>query len=297
MEPRIWILKTILLLLSLSACARARLPEPEITDLVANADRPPKATQPTFDSQDQVVDQEYAVIWVQAGEKLALRQPAGISGIVVENLDWKMREIELTGNTTLLGSSLWVEVVSTDEDGGWVNSWNLTEAVSQSDFCADSRVIELLTTFRRLIEAKEYVNLYKLINPDRGLSFRLNWYSPDINVSREMVIDLFNNLEPIEWGTMADSGLSVVGPFQEVIYPKLIDVILQSPEYTCNQLQSGNIANEPIWPDEFVNLNFYGAYRPAINGNDFDWRTWAIGIEYVQGVPFISVMIHYSSEL
>lgn len=297
MAPRIWISAANLLLIVLAACARGELPESQSTDIVSNTDRPPQATQSTINSDDHSLDQEYAVIRVQAGEKLALRQPAGISGIVVENLDWKMRGIELTGNTTLLGSSLWVEVVSGDKAGGWVSSWNLTEAVSEGDFCDDSQVIELLTTFRRLIEAKEYANLHKVIIPNKGLSIRLNWYSPDINVSQETIADIFINLEEIEWGTMVDSGLAVVGSFQEVIYPKLIDVILQSPEYTCNHLQSGNTANEPIWPDEFVNLNYYGAYRPALNGNEFDWRTWAIGIEYFEGEPFISVIIHYSSEL
>lgn len=297
MAPRVWILKTILLPLAITACARGDLPEPQITN---TPDREPQATQTPIvvdNSIQHLVDQEYAVIWVQAGENLALRTPAGISGTVVENFDWKMRGIELTGNTTLLGSSLWLEVISGEEAGGWVNSWNLTEAVSNSDFCSDSRVIDLLTTFRRRIEAKEYHNLTSLISPSRGLIIRLNWYSPDIIVSQEMVADLFSNVDEIEWGTMADSGLSVVGSFPEVINPKLIDVILQLPEYTCNHLQSGNTANELIWPDEFVNLNYYGAYRPATNGNEFDWRSWAIGIEYIQGDPYIAVMIHYSSEL
>jgi hypothetical protein len=97
---------------------------------------------------------------------------------------------------------------------------------------------------------------------------------------------------------MADSGIETIGTFADVILPKLDDVFLDQSEILCNELRWGNTSGEVQWPDEFQNLNFYSFYRPAPeDGIPFDWRTWAIGVEYIGGQPFITVLIHYSSEL
>jgi hypothetical protein len=126
----------------------------------------------------------------------------------------------------------------------------------------------------------------------------LNWYSPEIRFTVEGVMDLLSLQDEIEWGTLADSGLTVIGTFQDVILPKLEDVFLHSPEATCNALKYGSTAGTILWPEELTNMKFYGIYRSSeSDGNEFDWRSWAVGIEYADGNPYIAVLIHYSSEL
>jgi len=72
----------------------------------------------------------YAIAWVPGGEALVVRQPAGTSGSEVDELSSDQQGIQLTGNSTLLGSSLWVEIFRAGGGTGWVNSWNLTEVMS-----------------------------------------------------------------------------------------------------------------------------------------------------------------------
>lgn len=240
----------------------------------------------------------YSVIRVPRGERLIIRQPAGQSGTEVGTFEWNEKNVRVTGNRTLLGSSLWLEVEFGADGLGWVNALNITESVAVDDFCSDQRVIDLLNSFRAAIELKDVQQLSSLINHNRGLSVRLTWYSPEIHYSFEEVTELFTVAEEVEWGILADSGLTVVGTFEEIILPKIEDVFLRSPEATCNALKYGSTAGTILWPEELSNMKFYGVYRSStVDGNEFDWRSWAVGIEYAGGKPFIATLIHYTSEL
>lgn len=240
---------------------------------------------------------QFSVVWIPEGDELNIRQPAGLTGTIVGTIPSHAKDVRLTGKRTLLGSSLWVEVLDGEEGIGWVNAWNLTEIVSPEAFCEDQKVIDLLNHFRRFIEGDETYQFSTFTSEVRGLNFRLNWYSPEIHFNKDGIDDLQSNLNEYDWGILADSGLAVNGTFPDVIYPKLEEVISGTPEYTCNHIQSGTTNGEVIWPEELSNLNYYGVYLPPENGNSFAWRSWAIGIEYVFGEPFIAVLIHYSSEL
>jgi hypothetical protein len=251
----------------------------------------------TQTDNELLASRQFSVVWTPVDEVLSIRQPAGITGTIVDSIPSQDTNVKLTGKRSLLGSSLWVEVINGEIGIGWVNSWNLTENIHPDEFCQDQKVIDLLDNFRRLVGGEDGIRLSSFISEFRGMNFRLNWYSPEIHFNKDGIDDLFTNLEEYEWGILVDSGLPVNGSFSDVIFPKLEEVISSSPEYTCNHLQFGNTNGDVIWPVELRNLNYYGAYRPAANGNDFDWRSWAIGIEFVNGEPFIAVLIHYSSEL
>lgn len=281
----------------LAACSVVSDPVSSVTP-----DHPTQeATEPaavTETATPQVNGSNYAVVRIPRGEKLIIRQPAGQSGTEVGMLEWNAKNIRQTGNRTLLGSSLWVEIEFGADGLGWVNSMNLTEAIPADEFCSDQRVIDLLNSLRFEIEEMDDAGLASLLNENRGLTVRLNWYSPEIRYSIEQVTELFSSLDEVEWGTMADSGLTVVGTFADIMVPKLEDVFLRAPEATCNALKYGSTAGEINWPVELTNMKFYGVYRSSeVDGNEFDWRSWAVGIEYANGKPFIATLIHYSSEL
>jgi hypothetical protein len=289
------------LILALTGCSRGDIPLPTIqpseTPSVSVEIYPTQSVTPIVDDK-YPLQVEFASVWASIEDGLVVRNQAGISATIADVIPWNSRHIELTGNRSLLGSSLWLEIQTEDGVTGWVSSWNLTEFVPSSQFCADDQIKSLLDAFIQVFQDPDDSSLRGLISPNRGLSIRLNWYSQDVTFTEDDVDTIFSDTSELDWGIMADSGLMVTGTFGSVIQPKLDDVFTDSPEILCNELKWGNTAGEVIWPEELDRLNFYAYYRPAKEGgNLLDWRTWAIGIEYVDHQPYIAVLIHYSSEL
>ena len=129
------------LALMLTACRQALVPIP--TDTVQ-----PVAPTATPDESAMVEPEPtrnilmpgaYAVVWIENGEPLVIRQPAGITSMAVDTLASDQRGLSITGRSTQLGSSTWVEINLPEGGKGWVNAWNLTEDVTRGDFCADPR--------------------------------------------------------------------------------------------------------------------------------------------------------------
>ncbi|NIS79426.1 MAG: hypothetical protein GTO14_04275 [Anaerolineales bacterium] len=240
----------------------------------------------------------YAVAWVASDESLGIREPAGISGSIVSELVYDQRGVELTGAITQLGSSTWVEIHSPLGGTGWVNSWNLTEEKAAGEFCADPRVLTILETLGRSILEQDGQSLLGIVNPNRGLIFRHNWWNPEVAVAPESVSGIFSDLTEIEWGVLSGSDFPIRGSFQQLIIPQLLDVFEHEPQVSCNELLIGLTTREMIWRGEYRNLNFYAFHRPApTGGNDFDWRTWVVGIEYLGGQPYLTLLIQYRGDI
>jgi hypothetical protein len=289
------------LIFILPGCSRGDVPLPTFPvaeTFVVPTEMAPVQTATPLGSEKYPLQVEYAAVWASKEEGLAVRNQAGISATVADVLPWDSRQIYLTGNRSLLGSSMWLEITTENNIKGWVSAWNLTEYISSSQFCDDSQARIVLEEFLQALQEPEDVHLKEFVSPNRGLSIRLNWYSPDVTYSIDEVESIFTDVREIDWGTMADSGLQIIGSFDKVVQPKLENVFTDSPEVLCNELEWGSTAGTVLWPNELDNLNFYAFYRPAKEGgNPLDWRTWAIGIEYVNHQPFIAILIHYSSEL
>ena len=284
----------------LSACTRSTvaLPTTSPTEQHISNDLTPLAETSTPEKTPFIQHEaEHAVVWIPEDESLKVRHPAGISGTIVYEIPYDARGVYLLEQSTLLGSSLWREIEYNADVTGWVQAWNLTEFMAPETFCEDDRAEQLLAKFTRAVIERDAEALMKVINPERGLVIRHNWYNTDILFTSEDQIELFLSQESLDWGQEADSGLPIQGSFTEIIAPKLDDVFLKPFKLTCRELQWGSTAGEVLWPSEFDNMNYYGLYRPAKpNGNEFDWRSWGIGMEYLEGEPYISLLIHYSSE-
>jgi hypothetical protein len=247
---------------------------------------------------DEVETASYAVVWVGIEETLVVRKPAGLSGTVVSELAYDQRGIILTGSSTRLGSSTWVEIYTPSGGTGWVNSWNLTQDVSPAKFCEDTRVNVLLETFISGLMGHEGETLSQVINPQRGLILRHDWWNPEVHYLPGSVNSIFSDLTEIDWGVLGGSEFHILGSFREIIVPQLEDVFSVSPEVKCNEMIAGVTTQVAIWPREFDNMNYYVFHRPSPEGgNKYDWRTWAIGIEYVDNQPYISVLIQYRGDI
>ena len=243
-------------------------------------------------------DSLYAVIWVMEEGGLPIRQSAGISGTIVETLPINQRGFSLTGNSSMLGSSLWVEINRPNGGTGWVNAWYLTEDIPPETFCEDVRVLDVLAGFRQAIKDREGERLKAVLSPKRDFIVRHNWWNPEITIASRDVSRIFTSLEEYEWGMDRSSDRVISGTFSEILLPRIENVFSGQLEISCNRIEAGETAGEVIWPEEFQNLNFYSLYRPASDpGNRLNWVTWVFGIEYVRGEPFIAVMIQYYGEI
>ncbi len=239
----------------------------------------------------------YAVVWIPAGESLRVHQPAGIAGSVVHHLSSDGTGIQLTKNRTMLGTSEWLEIQLPDGRTGWVNSWNLTEEVSGDLFCQDRRIIDLIAEFKQAISRLDDAALAKLSSPKHGLSFRHEWWNPEVTLEPESLIRIFASREKFDWGVQTGSRIRLEGSFRQVLLPRLESVFLFPAELACNQLKTGLTTMDLRWPSEYANLNFYSVYHPAPSPESgYDWRTWAIGFEYLEGIPYMAVMVHYWAE-
>jgi hypothetical protein len=108
---------------------------------------------------------------------------------------------------------------------------------------------------------------------------------------------LFNSNATYDWGAHPASGESLIGTFTDKVLASLIDVIGTDPKRICNTLQEGlsygNTSEQIAWPALYRSLNFISLYRPAPSDEELNWRTWAVGIDYVNGEPFIAVLVQY----
>ncbi len=240
---------------------------------------------------------QFAVVWVPEGETLAVRAPAGISGTAVAEFAYDERGLELTGNALFLGSSLWVEIDS-PAGAGWVNSWNLTESVLPTDFCEDARVVPVLQAFMQAVDLQDGLALQRLTSPKRGLVLRQGWWNPEVVIAPGDVAALFVDRIERNWGVGDALGSPVRGTFSAVYWPELAEMVRGTPTVTCDSLVTGSTAHPARWPGEYANLNYYAFFSadPAAE-TGFNWRTWAIGIEYVEGLPYIALIVQYRGEV
>lgn len=304
-QARSWHLRTdqglIVVLLAMSACREAvvPLPTPTLSEQEQSASSPTSApltvTQPTAISSGQV---PYAVAWVGDGGPLAVRQPAGITSMAVAALAADQRGLTTTGKTTQMGSSTWVEINLPEGGKGWIREWNLTEDVPSSAFCGDARVADLANQFIIAVKERDGTKLSAIVSPKRGLIIRHDWWNPEVNIGYSSVSGFFLDPTPITWGINRDSELVIDGTIREVILPQLEDVFAIAPELTCNALGAGSTARDATWPSDYSNLNYISFYRAAPDpGSQLNWRTWALGFEYLNGQPYLTLLIQYRGEI
>jgi len=240
----------------------------------------------------------YAVVGIPEGEVLPLRNPAGISGSIVQELAYDARGITATGNATNLGSSIWMEIQVPDGSVGWVNSLNMTEDVSQEQFCHDDRALMVLDNSLHSIQNQDGDQLSQIVNPRRGLVIRHDWWNPEIILPAESIPGIFDDLSEMEWGLLSGGEFKIQGSFKDIILPLLEDTVLNSPVPICGELPSGTTSRPALWPTEYASFNYFAIHRPAPeDGNSFDWRTWAFVFEYIDGQPFLTKIVHYHGDV
>ena len=281
--------------LLLGACTRALVPL-GTTPIPLASTAAAEATQAELSIPGSGIG--FSVFGVPRDAHLIVRQPAGISGTVVAELPADMRYIDLTGQATPLGSSTWVEMTVPSGNTGWVNLWNLTEDVEPEAFCQDPRVPALVDTFFAALRDRSGEALAQTVSPRRGLVLRHDWWNPEIVIPLSELTDLMQRIDEVAWGVQRGSGAPILGSFRDRILPELDALLAAAPQQACNQLLSADTSIPAKWPDEYARMNFLSYHIPAPDpGTRFNWRSWAIGVEYVDGVPFVAILIRYQADL
>jgi hypothetical protein len=159
---------------------------------------------------------------------------------------------------------------------------------SANDFCADPRIPALIEQLKGSMNQSNGDMLAALVSPTDGVNVRLWAYNAGINFNMTDATTVFTNTIPYNWGG-GPSGTPDVGSFKDIIQPKLLEV-LNAPniETYCDNLTKVFPLSNP-WP--YPNIHYYNLYKPATPGNDFDFRTWLIGFEYINNQPYLYAMV------
>jgi hypothetical protein len=239
----------------------------------------------------------YAVVLVLPGDILNIRAGAGVSNNITGTLQPTTAGVNRTGPATSAGGDRWVEIQNPNGGTGWVNANFLTEYVTSSTFCVDTRVTELLNNVRSAILNSNGELLSSLVSPVHGLDVRLWRYGTIANYSLEEARWVFQSEYETSWGAAPGSGDETRGTFSVQPLPKLQEVFGANYSTHCNDpLDLATFTVQP-WPPEYSNINFYTIYKPGTEQyGGLDWRAWTVGVEYVQGQPTLFSLIHYQWE-
>jgi len=232
----------------------------------------------------------YAVIRVAEGDVLNIRQLAGASYPVVGSFASDTINVMRTG--PIAGEqdgTMWMEVQNPSGGIGWVNAFYLTEYVSQTTFCADTRVPALIQKLKTSANQSDGLLLSQLVSPEHGMNVHLWAYQPPVHYTVEQAIGAYTSTEIFNWGS-GPSAIDDLGAFIDIIQPKLLDV-LNAPnmETYCDSLDKVYPLSHP-WP--YPGVHYYNLYRPSTSGVELDFRTWLIGIDYYKGEPYIYGMVN-----
>ena len=175
-----------------------------------------------------------------------------------------------------------------------------SQALSPETFCGNEEARSLLDSLQAAADEEDEEQLAQLIHPERGLRVRVNWWNPEIHLTGAEVETLLSSEASYEWGSETGSGQAITGSFSEVVLPRLEQDLVAAEEAGCNEILHGPTAGMVQLPEEeaYQDVTYFSLYRPAPpDGIEFDWGTWAIGVEEWEGELRITFLVHYQWEI
>lgn len=229
----------------------------------------------------------YAVINVATNDVLNIRAGAGVSQPIVGYFASDAKDVFRTGASASVDGAAWVEVRRNDGLTGWVNSYYLTEYVTHEAFCADARIQPLIEQLKQSMNQSNGSLLSPIVSPVHGVNMHLWAYGPGVNFTQATAASIYTNATVYNWGG-GPSGIPDTGTFTAAVKPKYLEV-LNAPnmETYCDELTKVF----PLWlPWPYTNIRYYNLYKPA-SDQILDFRTLLVGIEYVNGQPYVYSMV------
>ncbi len=161
---------------------------------------------------------------------------------------------------------------------------------SAQTLCSDPAVIILMDSFKAAILNSDGSLLRSIVSPD-GMEVRYYRNGNVITYTPYQAGFLFETTYEANWGSDPASGLEKYGSFHDVIVPSLAVLFNQPYTLHCNDLKHGGASYEVTWP---YDGGFYAIHFAGTEQNGFlDWRTWAAGVEYHEGKPYLYALVQY----
>ncbi len=229
----------------------------------------------------------YAVTRVNPGDVLNIRSGPG-SFPVVGSFQRDAINVMRTGPTATADGAEWVEVQNPNGGTGWVNSFYLTEYVTPAAFCADPRIPILIEQLKGSMNQSNGDMLSTIISPLHGVNIHLWKNAAPINFTQATARNVFTSADAYNWGG-GPSGQPDIGTFAQIIQPRMLDTLNAPTMQTyCDNLTNVPTLSDP-WP--YHTVRFYNLRKPSTSPGLLDFRTWLIGIEYVNNQPYLYAMI------
>lgn len=240
----------------------------------------------------------YRVAFVTERDVLNVRTGAGVSNDIAWTLPPDATNVFITGAPQWIEGSMWVPIQQNNQTG-WVNRYFLTEQVAPKTFCRDAAAFEVVMNLKTAVEQRDSTKLRALIAQGRGLLVRLHRWNTEVQFTPDEVANFFADPTVRNWGVGQGSGDPIDGTVAEILLPKLDRDLLPDDLLSCNKVSGGATTGLLTLPDGYEAVNFYSVYRtaPIDEGNEFDWGTWIVGIEYWDGRPYLSFLVHYVWEI
>jgi hypothetical protein len=167
----------------------------------------------------------------------------------------------------------------------------LTSPANPSTICNDPQVTALIDSFKSAVLKSDGPLLSSLISPARGMDVAFFRDGTVITYDQEHAKFLFETTFQVDWGPEPGSGAAKKGSFHDVVVPKLQESFNQAYTLHCNELSHGGATYELKWPYQG---EFYSVYFPGTEANgNMDWHNWVMGIEYVNGKPYIYALMQF----
>jgi hypothetical protein len=160
-----------------------------------------------------------------------------------------------------------------------------------SNVCTEPQVTALIDSFKTAVLTSDGMLLSSLISPTRHMDVAFFREGTVITYTPEQAPFLFETTFEVDWGVAPGSGEPVQGSFHDVVVPELVKSFKQPYTLHCNELKHGGASYELEWPYQG---EFYSLYFPGTEANgNLDWNTWVLGIEYVDGKPYIYALMRF----
>ncbi len=162
-------------------------------------------------------------------------------------------------------------------------------------FCADTQATSLINNLKSALQTSNGPRLSSLVSPTHGMQARLYRNGTVITYDQQHTKFLFETTYVVDWGAAPGSGQETMGPFHETIIPDLLDVFNKDYTLVCDEVKVGGTTYQAAWP--YTGYNFYSVYYPGTAANsNMDWHTWLIGMQYLNGTPYLYAIMQFKWE-
>lgn len=156
--------------------------------------------------------------------------------------------------------------------------------------CNDQQVVTLIDSLKTAMLTADGDILGSLVDPN-GMEVRYYRNGNVITYTPNQAKFLFETTYEADWGADPASGMETKGSFHDVIVPEMVKIFNQSYTLHCNEIKHGGASYDVTWP---YDKDFYSIYYAGTEANGhLDWHTWVVGIDYVDGKPYIYALMQF----